>query len=55
MNVLPDAEQLKLDDAMWERACLAAQDHRVDDKDLLNAQRGSPRLDDGTVCTSSRS
>lgn len=39
MNVLPDAEQLKLDDAMWERACLAAQDHRVDDKDLLNAQR----------------
>ena len=39
MNVLPDAEQLKLDDAMWERACLAAQDHRVGDKDLLNAQR----------------
>ena len=36
---LPDAEQLELSDDVWERACIAAQDRRVDDEDLLTAQR----------------
>ena len=36
---LPDAEELELQDEMWERACIAAQERRVDDEDLLTAQR----------------
>ena len=36
---LPDAEQLELSDDVWERACMAAQERRVDDEDLLTAQR----------------
>ena len=36
---LPDAEQLELSDDVWERACIAAQERRVDDADLLTAQR----------------
>ena len=35
---LPDAEELELQDEMWERACIAAQERRVDDEDLLTAQ-----------------
>ena len=35
---LPDAEGLELQDDMWQRACLAAQEKRVDDEDLLAAQ-----------------
>ena len=36
---LPDAEGLELQDEMWGRACIAAQERRVDDEDLLTAQR----------------
>lgn len=36
---LPDAEELELQDEMWERACIAAQERRVNDEDLLTAQR----------------
>ena len=36
---LPDAEELELQDDVWERACIAAQERRVDDEDLLLAQR----------------
>ena len=36
---LPDAGELELQDEMWERACIAAQERRVDDENLLTAQR----------------
>ncbi len=36
---LPDAAELELQDGMWGRACIAAQERRVDDEDLLTVQR----------------
>ena len=39
MISLPDAEELELQDEVWERACTAAQERRVNDEDLLSAQR----------------
>ena len=36
---LPDAAELELQDEMWGRACIAAQERRVDDEDLLTVQR----------------
>lgn len=39
MIALPDAAELELQDEMWGRACIAAQERRVDDEDLLTVQR----------------
>ena len=36
---LPDTADLALSDETWQRACLAAEEKRVDDGDLLEAQR----------------
>jgi hypothetical protein len=38
MMVLPDAQDLPIDEEAWHRACLAASEKRVDDADLLAVQ-----------------
>ena len=38
MIQLPDAHTLRIEDATWQNACLAASERRVEDADLLTAQ-----------------